>query len=137
MNRLRWLAVLPGAVICGYLAYLVGGILNNLTATWFTGEPLTGWKAIAADLIAHAYMGAAFLYSAVKIAPGDPKHVARGGFTILAALAGLSVWSSIALGKYYAIPAVGGLLFGGCAVLLGTVTGEVGRDREERRYPNA
>ncbi len=125
MRALRWLAALPGALICGYAAYLVGGALNNFTAAWFAGGPLTGWKKIAADVMAHIYMGAVFLYAAVKIAPAAPRYVAGGAFATLVALAILSIWSSVAIAKYYAIPAIAGLLFGGAAVLIGALAGEV------------
>jgi hypothetical protein len=49
MNALRWVAVLPGAAICGYLAYVVGGSRNNLGIMWFTG-PLTG-EEVAEQLV--------------------------------------------------------------------------------------
>ena len=123
---MRWIAFLPGAVIFGYLAYLVGGFVNNLTTAMFVGAPLKGWLAVATDAMAHMYMGAAFAYSATKIAPAAPRYVASGAFAILVAFAALSVWSSFAIGKYYAIPAIGGLLFGGFAVMLGAFAGEIG-----------
>ena len=122
---MRWIAVFPGALICGYLAYLVGGTINNVTTAMFLGEPLTGWIKGAADAMAHMYMGAAFTYSAIKIAPDAPKHVASGAFAILIAFAALSVWSSFAIAKYYAIPAIAGLLFGGSAVFLAALAGEI------------
>ncbi len=123
---MRWIAVLPGAVIFGYFAYLVGGFVNNLTTAMFVGAPLKGWLAVATDAMAHMYMGAAFAYSATKIAPAAPRYVASGAFAILVAFAALSVWSSVAIGKYSAIPAIGGLLFGGFALMLGALAGKIG-----------
>ena len=126
MQVLRWIAVLPGAVVFGYLAYLVGGFVNNMTTAMFIGAPLKGWLAVATDAMAHMYMGAAFAYSAIRIAPAAPRYVASGAFAVLVAFAASSVWSSFGIGKYYAIPAIGGLLFGGFAVMLGTLAGEIG-----------
>jgi hypothetical protein len=71
------------------------------------------------------YMGAAFFYSAIRIAPSAPKYVALGTASVLVAFAGLSLWSSFKIGKFYALPAIGGLLFGGFAVFYATLTGEV------------
>ncbi len=115
----------------------MGGAVNNFTAAWFASGPLTGWKRVAADVMAHMYMGAAFLYAAVKIAPGAPRYVAGGAFATLVALAILSVWSSVAIGKYYAMPAIAGLLFGGLGVLLGALAGEVRPYSKERSQPDA
>ena len=125
MKTLRWIAVLPAAMVCGYLAYLIGGFINNLSLTLILGAPPEGWKKIIIDVMAHGYMGAAFMYSAVRIAPSAPKCVAIATFILLLIFAGLSLWSSFAIGKFYALPAIGGVLFGGVAVLLGALAGEI------------
>jgi hypothetical protein len=117
--------VFPGALICSYLAYLVGGTINNVTTTMFVGEPMTGWIKVVVESMAHMYMGAAFTYSAIKIAPGAPKHVARGAFAILIVFSALSVWSSFAVGKFDAVQAIIGLLFGGSAVFLAALAGQI------------
>lgn len=122
---MRWIAVLPGALICSYLAYLVGGTINNVTTAMFLGEQLTGWKMVVVDAMTHMYMGAAFTYSAIKIAPCAPKHVASGAFAILIVLVALSAWSSCAVGNFGAIHAIIGLLFGGSAVFLAALAGQI------------
>ena len=132
---IRWIVAFPVAPICGYLAYLVGGAINNVTTSLFLGEPLAGWIKVLVDAMAHMYMGAAFSYSAIKIAPGAPKHVASGAFAILIALAALSVWSSFEMGKYYAIQAIIGLLFGGSAVFLAALAGQISPLRKTARQP--
>jgi len=45
--------------------------------------------------------------------------------SIITYKAGLSLWSSFAIGNFYALPAIGGLLFGGVAVLIGAFAGEI------------
>jgi hypothetical protein len=132
---MRWIAVFPGALICSYLAYLVGGTINNVTTAMFLGEPLTGWIKVVVDAMAHMYMGAAFTYSAIKIAPGAPKHVASGAFAILIVFAALSVWSSLAIGKYDAIPAIAGLLFGGSVVFIAALAREISPYGETATQP--
>ena len=125
MKTLRWIVVLPAATVCGYLAYLVGGFINNLSITLYLGAPPEGWLKVAADVMAHMYLGAAFTYSAVRVAPSAPRHVALATLVLLLVFAGLSLWSSFAIGKFYALPAIGGVLFGGAAALVGTFTGEI------------
>jgi len=121
----RWIAVLPAAAVCGYLAYFIGGFINNLSITLYLGAPPEGWLKIAADSMAHMYLGAAFTYSAVRVAPSDPRYVASAAFVLVLAFAGVSLWSSFAIGKFYALPAIGGVLFGGTAALLATFAGEI------------
>lgn len=132
---MRWIAAFPGALICAYLAYLVGGTINNVTTATILGEPLTGWMKVVLDAMGHMYVGAAFTYSAIKIAPGAPKRVASGALAILIVFAALSVWSSFEIGKYYAIPAIAGLLFGGSIVLIATLAGEINPYGETARQP--
>jgi hypothetical protein len=125
LKVLRWILVLPAAAICGYLAYFVGGFVNNLTIVLFLGAQLEGWLKVSADFMAHMYLGAAFTYSAVRIAPSLPKHVAFVALTLVLGAAGISLWSSFHIGKFYAVPAIFGLTLGGAAVLFGTLRGEI------------
>jgi len=119
------MAVLPAATACGYLAYVLGGFINNLLITLYLGTPPEGWLKVTADVMAHMYLGAAFTYSAVRVAPSAPRHVALAALVLLLVFAGLSLWSSFAIGKFYALPAIGGVLSGGAAALLGTFAGEI------------
>ncbi|HEY2919925.1 MAG TPA: hypothetical protein VGK77_13145 [Candidatus Binatia bacterium] len=125
MKTLRWIAVLPAAMVCGYLAYFVGGFINNLSITLYLGAPPEGWLKVTADVMAHMYLGAAFTYSAVRVAPSAPRYVALAALVLLLVFAGLSLWSSFAIEKFYALPAIGGVLFGGTAALLATFAGEI------------
>ena len=125
MKNLRWIAVLPAATVCGYLAYFVGGFINNVSITLYLGVPPEGWLKVTTDIMAHIYLGAAFTYSAVRVAPSAPRYVAIAALMLLRVFACLSLWSSFAIGKFYALPAVAGVLFGGAATLLATFAGEI------------
>ena len=125
MNTARWIAVLPAAAVCGYLAYFIGGLINNLSIALYLGTPAEGWLKIAEDSMAHMYLGAAFMYSAVRVAPSGPKYVASVAFMLILVFVGVFLWSSFAIGKFYALPAIGGVLFGGTAALLATFAGEI------------
>jgi hypothetical protein len=112
-------------MVSGYLAYFVGGFINNLSVRLYLGVPPEGWLQVAADVMAHIYLGAAFTYSAVRVAPSAPRCVAFAtGFFVLG-FAGISLWSSIVTGKLYALPAIGGVLFGVAVMLLGTFRGNI------------
>lgn len=125
MQTLRWMMLLPLAILIGYLAFLVGGFINNLSLMLFLSQPPDSWMKIATDAVAHSYMGAAFTYSGVRIAPSKPRYVAFTTSALLVIFAGLSLWSSFAIAKFYALPAIGGLLFGGFAALYATLAGQV------------
>ena len=125
MKTLRWIVALPTAMVCGYLAYFVGGFINNLSIMLFLGPPLEGWLKIAADVMAHVYMGAAFMYSAVRVAPSAPRYVALATMVLLLGFAGLSLWAAFAIGKFYSLPAICGVLFGGVAGVVGVFAGEI------------
>jgi hypothetical protein len=117
--------VLPSAAVCGYLAYFVGGFINNVSITLYLGAPPEGWLKVTLDVMTHIYLGAAFTYSAVRIAPSAPKYVALVTSVLLLVFVGLSLWSSFVIGKFYALPALGGVLFGGAAAVLATFAGEI------------
>jgi len=123
-NIVRWIAALPAAAVCGYLAYLVGGFVNNVSL-FLTLVPLEGWLKVIADVMAHMYMGAAFVFCAVRFAPSSPKYVAATAQGIVLIFGGVSLWSSFVIDKYYAVPTVAGVVFGGVAALLGTLAGEI------------
>ena len=92
--------MLPAGTLCGYLAYFVGGFINNLSITLYLGAPPEGWLKVSADVMAHMYLGAVFTYSAVRVAPSAPKYVALAALVLLLVSAGLSLWSSFAIGKF-------------------------------------
>lgn len=116
---------LPAAMVCGYLAYFVGGFINNVSITSYLGAPPEGWLKVTLDVMTHIYLGAAFTYSAARIAPSAPRYVALVASVLLLVFVGLSLWSSFVIGKFYALPSLGGVLFGGAAVVLATFAGEI------------
>ena len=99
---------------------LRGGFINNVSITLYLGAPPEGWLKVTLDVMTHIYLGAAFTYSAVRIAPSAPKYVALVTSVLLLVFVGLSLWSSFVIGKFYALPALGGVLFGGAAAVLAT-----------------
>ncbi|MGV8073757.1 MAG: hypothetical protein AB2L11_04255 [Syntrophobacteraceae bacterium] len=136
MKTLRWITAFPAAFAGAYPAYFVGGFINNLLIALFLGVPPEGLPRIASEVMANMYLGAAFIYSAVRIAPSAPRVVAVAGVVLLMLFSGLSVWLSYGISEFYGIPANGGILFGGVAALFGTFAGKIapyGGGRPKRR----
>jgi hypothetical protein len=124
MHVLRWVVALPAGLALGYLSYFVGGFINN-TATALAMGPPQGWVVFALDFMANMYLGAGLMYGTVRIAPAHPRRVASATAGLVLLVSGASVWSAIAIGKYTAIVSVLGVLWGGCAVLVGAWTGHI------------
>ena len=129
----RWIIVLPAAAVCGYAAYYLGGLLNNLSIVLYTGEPLEGWLKIASDFMANMFLGLAFSYSAVRIAPSGPRYVAAAAFALFLYMAVFNIWYVFDTGKFYLLSGTAGALFGSVAVLVGTIAGEVVPYNKSRR----
>ncbi len=124
MKTVRWIALLPGAV-CGYLAYLVGGFINNLSITLYRGAPLDGLMKVAADVMTHMYLGGAFTCSAVRVAASTLKYAALAAFVLILIFADLAFWSSFAIGKWHALPTIGGVLFSGAVTIFVAFASEI------------
>ena len=122
MNSLRWIFVFPVALLFGYLAYLVGGFINNLTIALFFG-PVEGWVEMVSNFMNHMYLGLAFVLSAVWVAPSGRRYVAFAAFMLIAVFMGGSLYSSFEIGKFYALPSIAGALFGSFAGLFVGLSG--------------
>ena len=106
MKIMRWVLALPASLLCGYLAYILGGFLHNLSYSVFLGIS-PGWKVkVMMDVMSHMYMGATTTYVAVKITPDYPEAVAMNIFALILIFAGISIWSSFLTGKYYEVPSI-------------------------------
>jgi hypothetical protein len=125
LRTLRWIVTFPAATLIGYLAYLVGGTINNFATIIYFGAPLDGWQRIVADATANAFLGAAMVYSAIRIAPSAPRLVASAATGLLTIVAVASLWSSFMIGKFDALSGIGGVMFGALAVLYATLDGQV------------
>lgn len=84
---LRWIGFLPGALIAGYLAFVVFTLTNQWTLL-MTGMDLDSfYSQLYSEFTSHAAMGAGFVYAGAFIAPDHKKIVAAifSGIGILAA----------------------------------------------------
>ena len=125
MQILRWILLFPVSIICGYLAYTIGGTVNNFLINLFTGYPPTGLVKTGMDILAYMYLGATTTFAAVKIAPSQSTFVAAGIFVFLLIFAGAAVLPFFTIDKYYAISVIIGLFIGCVAVQVGIFIGEI------------
>ena len=114
--------MLPVALICAYIAWFVGGFINNLTIALFFG-PVEGWMEMVSNFMNHIYLGLASVLSAVWVAPSGHRYVAFAAFMLIAVFMGGSLYSSFEIGKFYALPSIAGALLGSFAGLFVGLSG--------------
>ncbi|MFM8754577.1 MAG: hypothetical protein ACKODL_07785 [Phenylobacterium sp.] len=133
MVVLRWIAFLPAAAVGGWLAYMVGGAINNTSTYLYVGE-IKGFVKFGLDFINNMFLGIGFVFCGVKIAPRAPKFVGITlaiiviGFPISAIFtSGIPISSIIEAIQQGRLSIVGvlGTIFGACATAYGAVRGEV------------
>ncbi len=133
MLVLRWIAFLPAAAIGGWLAYMVGGTINNITTFLSVGE-ISGFVKFGTDFINEMFLGLGFVFCGVKVAPSAPKVVGITlafsviCFPIFAIVSSdiplLSIFESVQQGRF-SIAGSLGTIFGAVGAAYGTVTGEI------------
>ena len=121
---LRWVVLLPIAVIAGWLAYFVGGFINRLGFISFYGQPPTGWHEVILDFMGHMYMGAAATYAAAYLAPDHNKYVALSMAGLCLLLAGGAIFAAFLASDYKALLASLGFAFGSIAVAVDALRGK-------------
>lgn len=125
MRLARWILLLPCAAASGYLAYFVGGFVNNLSILLYSGRPPSGWVAIFVDTAAHMYMGAASTYIGMRIAPRHRKAVAASITGLWLLLAGASILATILGGMYAAITPTIGVVVGSVGLTISVFRNEL------------
>ena len=125
MRFVRWAAVLPGALLGAWLAYMVGGFVNALTTVWATGHPLTGITKLSVDFMNNMYLGAAFVFLTIKIAPSHPRAVATVAAGMVLSLAVVSLALGLIGHRLQFIPGVIGACVGAGAAFLSGIRGEI------------
>jgi hypothetical protein len=134
-STFRWILFLPGSLLAGYLAYLIGGTINRVTMNMFLG-PLEGWKSLAAIFLEQMYLGAVALFVGSRIAPRQKRLAVLALSGLLLIFVGYSTAlvltqpSSVSLSE--SISSTGGVIFAVGAFAIGVVRGELdlGEDPE-------
>ena len=100
---LRWIALLPGALLAAWLAWFLVALLNRITMRMQGMNPDSFILKAFVVFISHAAAGAAFVYVGAKIAPFYNRIVAYGLAGIGLVLAGFMLFPSILVANYWAI----------------------------------
>lgn len=119
---LRWIAVLPGAVLAGSLARLVVGLLNWLTMPVYEAHSILGQFGIG-FLMGGAFV-AALAWSGARIAPSHKNTtgiVLAALFLLIASISAGLVFSGAATSVQLSDPRALGEFVGGPVVGVATV----------------
>ena len=108
----RWIAFFPAAVGASWLAWFVTSGLQKLAAALQGVNPESFFIRIAIEVVPYAVMGAAFVYSGAKIAPGYREVVAYCLAGTALVFAGVALFSSLMFSDYWSV-------FGTFALILG------------------
>ena len=125
MEILRWIVALPGAIVGGWLAYIVGGTINNVTTIWALGEPLNGLAKFGLNFTNNMYLGLGIVFFAVKIAPSGPKIVGSVAATTVIVFGLMSLALTISTLKYGPVAGILGAIFGASAAMYAALMGEI------------
>ena len=90
-DALRWILVLPGAVVCSYLFYLLFYFFNKHTP-YISTEGYLGYIILFAS---HAVMGASFVTVGTLIAPSWRRTCAVCLFGIVCMIVGVAIFANI------------------------------------------
>ncbi len=112
---LRWVLLAPAALLAGYTAYLLGGILNTIGTTGAGGDPGSPLTGLLIPLLNHAYFGAAATYVAGRLAPRGKFVAALAVSAALVLILGASLFAATMLSARTVLTT----LVGGAGVLLG------------------
>lgn len=121
---LRWVVMLPTALLAGLVSHGLVYWVNRLTMSRYL-DPDSFFGDASVQFFAKAAMGWVLVYVGARVAPGYRKHVAlvMGGIVLL--LAGSLLLPFIASGAWPKLIGIGGLILGGCVAAHGICTAEI------------
>jgi hypothetical protein len=125
MKILRWILMLPSAIVCGWLAYFLAGIINRWGYLRETGQPASPFVAALLDVGGHMLMGAAATYVAARIAPDHKKIVSASMTGLVLLLSGAFIFSSILARNYMALLMSIGFIVGSLGVTISVFRDEI------------
>ena len=124
----RWIAFFPAAVGASWLAWFVTSGLQKLAAAMQGVNPESFFIRIAIEVVPYAVMGAAFVYSGAKIAPGYRKVVAYCLAGVVLVLSGISLFASFMVSDYWTLLDALALILGAGFTGYGIGSGDLSLD---------
>lgn len=126
----RWVALFPGAVAAGWLAWFLVSFLNRLMMglQGFDSTSFLGRAYI--ETVSSLVMGATFVYAGVKIAPAYHKNVLFVLAGIALVMSGIMLFPAIMKPDYWAVWSGLCVGFGAGAVAYSVSEGEISLPKE-------
>jgi hypothetical protein len=127
MNAIRWILVLPGAVIGGLLGRFLYLILNNVGMVYALGIDAKGsfWWNLSESCLGGVALGATTVFVASFISPTHKRKVAIIMVGLILVCAGLLLTPTILDGNYWALLETVSIGFGGVGIAHGIWTKEI------------
>ncbi len=124
-NALRWIAVLPSALLGGWLAWILVKGLNRITFAWQGIDPDSFFSRVFIEGISHGALGAAAVYVGARLAPSHKRIVVFILATLLVAAAGFLLFPAIVLRDWWAVYGVGAVGVGAGGVAWSIYAGDL------------
>lgn len=128
VSALRWVALLPAAVVGSALAYWGLVIVGRITMGSGRGDPDSTVGRLATEWSASLGLGATFVYIAVQLAPAHKRWVARSSACLLLFLGGAFFLAGFMRSAYLAMFADICMLVGGLGMAYDVVHRQLPQD---------
>lgn len=92
---LRWIGVLPAAIVGGVVAGMLSNVINQLSLSWAGFNPEWWVSQIYTDAVANATLGAACIYAGARTAPSHKTTVALALSGLLLVFAGMTLFPTL------------------------------------------
>ena len=124
INGLRWICVLPGAVLAGFLASVVVKFVNSLTLSWAVADPDSFLVRVFLEIVSGIALGGGGVIAGVKIAPNHKTPTVFVLAFTFVLLSGFLLFPALAQRNWWAILNVAALVVGAAGVAWSVYSGE-------------
>jgi len=103
ISVLRWICVLPGAVVGGLVAAGVVNLVNQLTFRWEGFDPESFMSHLYIQGVSSAVLGAATIYIGARVAPAYKTRVALALSGLVLVFGGFTMFPSVLSENWWAV----------------------------------
>lgn len=124
INALRWIAVLPCALLAGTIASIVIKAGNNLTFSMQGMNPDSFLSRVFIEGVSNAVFGAAGVYAGARMAPNSKAPTVFALAVVFVLLAGLLMFPALAQENWWSVFGAGMMVIGAAGVAWTVYSGE-------------